>query len=212
MADALLTELTEVFPEAAPPWEDRLLLLLEMKKKTEFQLVISKAEEHIAPTEEFWCRLGRVVKDDGFDALLGSDHQAAIKYFRASAEFYGKAFNLNHGGYPQINLAAVHLYLAAAYRRLGNGIKSAEHLSKSRDLGANALEHLLAESATDADDFWDRATQAEALFLSGRYSEADQCYERLRQQYPSRQRDLASATRQSDRNQFARSILDSHGN
>jgi hypothetical protein len=211
MADTLLKRLTEIFPTAAAPWEDRLLLLLEMKKKTEFQRVIANAEEHITPTEEFWCRLGRVVKDDGFDALQESDYQAAIKHFLASVEFYSKAYDLHQRGYPQINLAAVHLYLAAAYRSQGNSTKSIEHLAKSQNLGGDALKHLLAESDADADPFWECATQAEALFLSGRYSEADQCYERLRQQYPSRKRDLDSATRQSDRNQFARSILDGHG-
>ncbi len=208
IADSLLKRLTDGFPTVGALWEDRLVLLLETNRRAEFKSVIQEAESYFDLTSELLCRLGRVGKEDGVNALENKQYPAASKSFKEAIKYYQQAYDKEPNYYPAINLAALYLYLAATLSAQDDPVGAKKCLDKSTSLGAEVLSEIQAKFNPLDPDFWMLATEAEAMYLSGQEDQAKKKY-RLLGQFPDRNRDIHSAMRQYERNQFARSIVGS---
>lgn len=208
LADGLLKRLTNEYPTVGALWEDRLVLLLETNRRTEFKAVIEEAKSFIDLTSELLCRLGRIGKEDGFKALQNKQYPAASKALKESIKYYQQAFDEEPNYYPAINLAALYLYLAATLSAQEDPVGAKKCLDKSTSMGAQVLSEVQAMVNPLDADFWLLATEAEAMYLSGQEEQAKKKYGLLGQ-YPDRNRDIHSAMRQYERNQLARSIVGS---
>jgi tetratricopeptide (TPR) repeat protein len=208
LADGLLKRLTNEYPTVGALWEDRLVLLLETNRRTEFKAVIEEAKSFIDLTSELLCRLGRIGKEDGVKALQNKQYPAASKALKESIKYYQQAFDEEPNYYPAINLAALYLYLAATLSAQEDPVGAKKCLDKSTSMGGQVLSEVQAMVNPLDADFWLLATEAEAMYLSGQEEQAKKKYGLLGQ-YPDRNRDIHSAMRQYERNQLARSIVGS---
>jgi tetratricopeptide (TPR) repeat protein len=206
-AVGLLHRIIARYPHVSPPREELLLALLELDDAKEFERQKELAEKHIAKTHEYWCRLGRKEKEIGFAQLERGNLSLAISRLQQGEEFYSNGMELTADPYPLINVAAVCLYLAAAYHLDHQPEGSAEALKRSHDYGQQAMRILISSVSRPTTNseahFWSLATRAEAMLLAGQIEESARLYRQLPEHPACTPRNLETAERQKRKNEDA---------
>jgi hypothetical protein len=181
-ARKLLEGLFERFPHSLEIGQQLALAYLENRQEAEAKAVLDKLSLMCRnPNEEVLSRAGRLYRDQGdryvkypeIGGLVESPPEA-LSYYRLALEDYTKAYRVRNGHYPGINVATLHLLIAAFET---NATNRAGQLQCSQTIAQKLLDRWADwPLETDDDPVWHAATAGEANLLLNRWDAAAECY------------------------------------
>jgi DNA-binding Xre family transcriptional regulator len=208
-AAALLAGLWGRYPLALELGQELALTQLEFDSKQAEQ-TLRRVEGLLRnPNEELLCRWGRLYKDRGdrLNPLLASagqspgpdrDAQRARQLYDLALKMYGRAYSqVRQGHYPGINMATLHLVCAALDHSMKDMVSSQQNQEAATSV-AQALLDCRSQWPVDQPGdvtIWHPATEAEALVLLRKWSDAATLYHSI----PAGKRDRDSMRKQVDR-------------
>ena len=213
-ARELLEGLFDDFPHSLEIGQQLALAHIEKGEEDQAKTVLKKLSRLCRnPNEEVLSRMGRIYRDQGdryveYPEIGGEETSPpeALRYYRLALEQYTNAYRIRFGHYPGINVATLHLMMAAL---IDEESQRDRHLQTSR----NTAKKLLAERENWPlemvdDPIWHSATAGEANLLLHHWAAAAGCYHAARQHSEFRPFHRVSMRKQALRIVFCHQQLD----
>jgi tetratricopeptide (TPR) repeat protein len=178
---AILSRVVEALPHVPQPWEDLILVCLNLKQTEEAEQKLVQALRVVERTEELMCRFGRIEKQLGLAYFSNKNWPAAIHHFERAFDYYRQAHRIHEGHYPAINMSSIRLHQSIAERHLAHADRSTTLAQESRDIANRLLETRSNWPITQPSDYvWHLATEAEANSLVGNQARATDLYKQAK--------------------------------
>jgi hypothetical protein len=186
-ARVLLEGLFHRFPRSLEIAQQLALAYLEEDRQESAQLILDQIALLCRnPHEEVLSRGGRLYRDHGDRYVkypeIGGHMESppnAVHYYRLALNEYNKAYQIRFGHYPGINVATLHLLIAAL---VADEAQRNAHLRHSWSIVQKLLERRATWPHERKDDpIWHWATEGEARLLLKEWDDAAACYRAARQ-------------------------------
>jgi hypothetical protein len=156
-------------------WQQHILLLMDTDPATAEELIAQAERRFACPNEEMGCRFGRVRKELGDRLRLAGDPTSARTQYLLAIENYQRGYDERRGQYPGVNIAALHLLVAATYppghREQDNEMRKSTAFAKQLLADRTAWWADQPEPRHDS-AVWHRATLADLHLLSREWEAA----------------------------------------
>jgi hypothetical protein len=159
-------------------WQERLLLYMDTAPHAAEQLLANAERQHPDPTEELGCRFGRWRKEWGDRHREGGRTDLArVQYHRALGHYRQAYERWRNGYYPGVNVAALHLLIAATFAPAAAEERGAE-LRQVEEFARRVLDSRCDWPVDRPEDrtVWHPATVAEFHLLRRAWDEAEPAY------------------------------------
>jgi hypothetical protein len=169
---ALLRRLAENYGHVLAIQAELVLALIESELENEAEEALRRFMKELpGPHEELQCRFGRLKRRSGDRQWKQGQWVAAANRYGDALRHYQAGYEVRRGHYPGINVATLHLLLAALAHLQGQ--TGGTHLRQAKAIAKQVLDSRAGWPHDYPDDvIWHAATAGEAQLLRQHWTEA----------------------------------------